>query len=105
MSLKALFAWESIALFFICVADMLSTLYWVHMHMAVEANPYMNYWLQRGDVWFCAAKIVSFAPLLLVAAYYRDRRPKLVRVSLRGAIALYLMIYVGAVASQALFHA
>ena len=92
-------------LFVICIADMLSTLYWVHAHMAVESNPMMEYWMRMGYGQFCAAKIISFLPLLFVAAYYRQSRPKLVALSLRGAIALYLTIYIIAVGSQSVFHA
>jgi hypothetical protein len=103
-SIKALFAWDSLALFTICVADMLSTLYWVHAHMAVESNPMMEYWMRMGDGPFCLAKLISFLPLLFVAAYYRATRPKLVAFSLRGAIVLYLTIYIVAVASQGVLH-
>jgi hypothetical protein len=99
-NLRALLAWDSLLLAGICLLDMFSTLYWVHAHMAVEYNPYMNFWLQRGYAPFCIAKITSFLPLLIVAAAYRQRRPRLVRVALRGAIVLYLAIYVASVASQ-----
>ena len=98
-------AWDSMALLMICHADMLSTLYFVHAHMATESNPVMAYWLSMGDGAFCAAKVISFLPLLFVAAYYRASRPKLVQVSLRGAIVLYLTIYVVAVGSQGIMHA
>lgn len=97
-------AWDSLTLLVICMADMLSTLYWVHAHMAVESNPLMAYWMNMGDGAFCAAKILSFLPLLFVAAYYRKTRPKLVAVSLRGAIVLYLAIYLVAVGQQGVFH-
>ena len=102
---KALLAWDSLMLLAICVVDMLSTLYFVHAHMATESNPVMAYWLNISDGAFCAAKIISFLPLLFVAAYYRASRPKLVRVSLRSAIVLYLTIYVVAVGSQGVIHA
>lgn len=92
--------WESIVLFLICTADMLSTLHWVHTHVATESNPWMALWLQHGDFAFCAVKMLSFMPFLLVAAYYRSRRPRLIRVSLRGTIALYTLIYAVSVGSQ-----
>jgi len=99
-SVKALLAWDSLLLFGICMADMLSTLYWVNAGTAVELNPYMNFWLRHGYAAFCAAKILSFVPLLIVAAAYRQRRPRLIRFALRGAIVVYLAIYVVSVASQ-----
>jgi len=92
--------WESIVLFLICTADMLSTLHWVHTHVATESNPWMALWLQHGDLAFCAVKMLSFMPFLLVAACYRSRRPRLIRVSLRGTIALYALIYAVSVGSQ-----
>ena len=104
MNVKALLAWDSIALFIICIADMLSTLYWVHIGVATESNPLMAFWLKMGYGPFCVAKLVSFLPLLFVAAYYRERRPRLVSVSLRGAIIMYLIIYVVGVASQPAMH-
>ena len=100
-----MFAWDSLLLLLICVADMLSTLYFVHAGMATESNPLMAYWLKMGDGAFCAAKIASFLPLLFVAAHYRQSRPKLVSLSLKTAIILYLTIYLVAVGSQGVLHA
>ncbi|BDI34355.1 hypothetical protein CCAX7_64060 [Capsulimonas corticalis] len=97
---KSLFAWDSLAIFILCTADMLSTLYWVNAHVATEANPYMNFWLQKSDAAFCIAKMMSYVPLLLVAAYYRPQRPRFIRVSLRGALALYIALYVFGIAAQ-----
>jgi len=92
--------WESVVLFLICTGDMLSTLYWIHTHAATESNPWMALWLQHGDLAFCAVKMLSFVPFLIVAAYYRPRRPRLIRVSLRGTIALYALVYAVSVGSQ-----
>jgi hypothetical protein len=86
----------------ICLTDMLSTLYWVHTHQATEANPLMAHWLRNGDVSFCISKLLSFVPFLIVAAYFRPRRPRLIAVALRGTIVLYLLIYVASVGSQLL---
>ncbi len=99
-ALRAGIGWESIVLFLICTGDMLSTLHWVHTHVATESNPWMALWLQYGDFAFCAVKMLSFVPFLLVAAYYRPRRPRLIRISLRGTIALYTLIYTVSVGSQ-----
>ncbi len=96
----ACLAWDSLLLLLICTADMCSTLYWVHAGAASEANPWMAFCLHHGDLAFCAAKMVSFLPLLAFAAHYRARRPRLIAVSLRGTVALYIGIYVLAVGSQ-----
>ncbi|MBV9850975.1 MAG: hypothetical protein JO250_14990 [Armatimonadetes bacterium] len=101
---RAWLAWESMMLFGICLADMVSTLYWVHSHVATEENPWMALWLRHGDFAFCAMKLISFLPLLAVCAHYRPSRPRLVAVSLRGTITLYLLLYTAAVGVQYLGH-
>ena len=97
---RAWIAWDSLLLFFICTLDMSSTLYWVHAGTATEANPWRAFCLQHGDAAFCAVKMLSFLPLLAFAAHYRARRPRLIAVSLRGTVLLYLGIYMTAVGSQ-----
>ena len=97
---RAWLAWDSLLLFFICTLDMSSTLYWVHVGAASEANPWMAFCLQHGDAAFCAVKMLSFLPLLAFAAYHRKRRPRLIAVSLRGTAALYVGIYIAAVGAQ-----
>jgi len=99
---RAALAWESVALFTLCTADMLSTLYWVHTHVATEANPWMAFWLQHGDFAFCGVKLMSYIPLLLFAAYHRPQRPKMIALSLRVALGLYVAMYLVAVGSQLL---
>ena len=97
---RAWIAWDSVLLFLICTADMCSTLYWVHVGVATEANPSLAYCLRQGVPMFCAVKLLSFLPLLAFAACYRPRRPRLIAISLRGTIVLYVGIYLTAVLSQ-----
>ena len=97
---RAWLAWDSLLLFFICTLDMSSTLYWVHAGAASEANPWMAFCLQHGEAAFCAVKMLSFLPLLAFAAYHRNRRPRLIAVSLRGTAVLYVGIYLAAVGVQ-----
>jgi len=97
---RAWLAWDSLLLAFICTLDMSSTLYWVHIGAASEANPWMAFCLAHGDAAFCAVKMLSFLPLLAFAAYYRPSRPRLIAVSLRGTVLLYLGVYAVAVGSQ-----
>lgn len=97
---SACLAWDSLLLFLICTADMCSTLYWVHAGAASEANPWMAFCLHHGDFAFCAAKMGSFLPLIAFAAFYRARRPRLIAVSLRGTVALYVGVYLLAVGRQ-----
>ena len=92
--------WDSVTLCGICLADMLSSLYWVHTSAATEMNPWMAHWLQHGDWAFCAMKLLSFLPLVAVAAYYRPRRPRLIAIAMRGTIALYVVLYLYGVGMQ-----
>ncbi len=97
---QAMLGWESVLLFVICTADMLSTLYWVHAGRATEANPWLAHWLRHGDAAFCVTKLLSFVPFLIVAAYYRPRRPRLIAVALRATVVLYVLMYLAAVGPQ-----
>ena len=97
---RAWLAWDSLLLFLICTADACSTLYWVHLGLATESNPWMAFCLNHGPLAFCAVKLLSFLPLLAFAAYYRPRRPRLIAISLRGTVVLYLAIYAMAVGGQ-----
>ena len=97
---RAVLAWDSLLLMLICTADMCSTLYWVHQGAASEANPWMAFCLQHGDLAFVASKLLSFLPLIAFAAAYRARRPRLIALSLRGTVALYAAVYLVAVGGQ-----
>ena len=99
---QAALGWESVLLCVICLADMLSTLFLVHSHQATEATPWMAHWLGHGDAAFCVTKLLSFVPFLIVAAYYRPRRPRLIAVALRGTLLLYVLIYAASVVPQLL---
>ncbi len=97
---RDLFTWESLTLTGICLADMFSTLHWVHDNAATEMNPWMSLWLQHGDWSFCLMKLLSFLPLLALCAYYRPKRPRLVAAALRATIVLYVLLYAGMVGMQ-----
>ena len=99
---RRLFAWENVALTVICLADMISTLYWVHAGVAQEDNPIFAAWLPHGDFAFCTMKLLSFLPLILLATYYRPRRPRLIKVAMRATLFLYITMYTGRFAAQAL---
>jgi hypothetical protein len=100
--LRACCAWESLLLFTMCVADMTSTLFFIHNQMATEANPVMASMLNQSDFMFCFTKTLSFLPFLLIAAYYRPRRPRMITVALRGTVVLYALVYGVAVGGQVL---
>jgi hypothetical protein len=89
----ALLSWESIALFVICTADMLTTLWWYEHGMAKESNPWLAFCLAKGAAWFCMAKCLNYVPVIVVAAHYRSQFPDLVAFTLRFVIVAYLSIY------------
>jgi hypothetical protein len=77
----------------ICIADLVTTIWFVNSHGASEGNPLMNYYLQMGVVPFIAAKMVFFVGPLVVLEWARQKRPLFVRNMLRVGIALYLGFY------------
>jgi len=94
LSLREWLSPENIALFVVCIADLVSTLYFVHMGMAVEDNPVYRDFLSRGDGVFVGMKLLSFMPLITVSTYYRRRRPRLIVGAMRFTVAVYVFMYV-----------
>ena len=100
LSLREWLSPENVALFVVCMADMFSTLYWVHQGVAVEDNPVFRLWLERGDGPFIGMKFASFMPLIAVSTYYRRQRPKLIKNAMRLTVAAYVLLYVGRFLAQ-----
>jgi hypothetical protein len=98
--LKALVAWDSVLFACICLLDMLSTIYFVQSGGATEANPVLAGTFRYGIWCFVLAKLCSFMPALVVAAYFRDRYPSFIGVCLRGAMIAYAIIYAIGVGRQ-----
>lgn len=98
--LRALGAWDSVLFAAICVLDMCTTIYWVEHGVATEANPLLQFWLQKSVFLFGVAKVASFLPLLMIAAYYRLSKPTFIAYALRTAIVAYVAIYLIAVLKQ-----
>lgn len=92
-------SWESGAVSGVCLADLLSTLFWVQYRGAAEGNPLMAFYLAQGVAAFVLAKVLLCVPPLYLAEYARVRSPRFVRLSLRATFALYLLAYAGGVAS------
>ncbi|MCC6730653.1 MAG: hypothetical protein IT208_15075 [Chthonomonadales bacterium] len=84
---------ESWLLVLIGGADLVSTLWLVRAGQAVEANPLMGYFLDRGVLPFVAAKMVLLACPLAVLEVARRRRPRFVTSMLRLGIVLYVGFY------------
>lgn len=85
---------ETIWVSFICMADLLTTLYFIGQGHAWEANPLMRYFLQMGTVPFIVAKVMTFVPALSLAEWYSRYKPDMVRGLLRWVIIGYLALYI-----------
>ncbi len=83
---------ETIMLALIAYADTVSTLWLVNTGLAVEANPVMAYYLSQGALWFIAIKLLMVLPAFAVDLN-KAHNPRRVRLSLRGALILYVGIY------------
>jgi hypothetical protein len=84
---------ESWALGLICAADMISTIILVRAGRAVEANPILSFFMDRGIGSFFVAKSLLIIAPLFALELLRTRRPIFVKKMLRIGIALYLVSY------------
>ena len=84
---------ETVLLAFVCTLDAVSTLYLVSTGRAVEANPALAWTFDYGSFMFLAVKLLSFVPAIVILERIRDRKPRLVKVATRAALAGYLAIY------------
>lgn len=85
---------ESTILVFICMADMLVTLYCVMAGFATEQNPLMAACINRSPWMFVLVKMISFVPFVVAIEVYRRKNPAFALGACRCAIALYLVAYV-----------
>ncbi|NLN78757.1 MAG: hypothetical protein GX141_07555 [Armatimonadetes bacterium] len=84
---------ESIVLVMICLADMLSTLFFVLRGSAVEQNPIMAACLDKGPWVFVLVKIASFVPFVVAVELYRKRNAAFARLACRSAIIIYVVTF------------
>lgn len=84
---------EVLTLLLVCALDMYSTIYWVRIGMATEANPFLAWTFHLHPVVFVLIKAATFVPTLLLAAYMARRHPRTVTLLLRFVILAYLAIY------------
>jgi len=104
-TLKGLISRESWIIAAICVADLVSTLIFVHHHGAREGNPLMDFYLQKGVIPFIVAKCTMFMLPIAIIEWARRHNPDFVRRMARFAIAAYIGLYVVVVAKENILHA
>lgn len=103
--MKRLISRESWIIAAICVADLVSTLIFVHHHGAKEGNPLMDFYLQKGVIPFILAKCTMFVLPIAIIEWARRHNPAFVRRMARFAIAAYIGLYVVVVAKENFLHA
>ncbi len=91
--MKAKVSWESLVLVFICLLDMLSTLYFVSAGRATEQNPLMAACINHGPALFVLVKMLSFVPFVIAIELYRRKNPSFARSVSRYAIAAYVVTF------------
>lgn len=85
---------ESLVLISVCLADMLSTMYFVGSGAAIEQNPIMAYFMDMGMGIFVIAKLFSFIPFIIAVEIYRRNNPSYAIKAIRFAIAAYLVVFI-----------
>ena len=75
------------------VADLVTTILFIHHYGAQEANPLFDYYWKLGLSAFVLAKSVCVVGPLLILEWARRHKPHFVRWASRGAILAYLMAY------------
>src|SRR5512142_1409053 len=79
---------ETAVILAICLADLLTTIWLVRCHGAVEANPLMRPFLDHGLFTFVLAKSFFCLAPLAVLEWARRQHPVFVQTALRTGIAL-----------------
>lgn len=85
---------ESLILVAICLADMISTLYFVLVGVAVEQNPLMAACIDHSPMTFVLVKMASFVPFIIAIELYRRKNPDFAIKACRCAILLYVVAFV-----------
>ncbi len=91
---------EGVLISFLCLLDLITTLYWVSQGQAREGNPVLAFYLDQGSVPFIAVKLFMFVPSVIMAEWYRPRNPVLITRAMRWVCVGYVFIYVAGVFSH-----
>lgn len=84
---------ESVVIAVIGLADLGTTLLWVHQHGAQEANPVFAHYLSMGMAYFALMKIICLAAPIFLLEWARVRRPRFTQIASRFAICAYVVMY------------
>ncbi len=81
----------------ICLADLVTTIWWANRTGAAEANPLMAGFLAQGIVVFVVAKLALTAGPLGLLEWARPKRPKFVTHAMNIGAVAYLGVYTAGV--------
>jgi hypothetical protein len=83
---------ETISLTLIALVDCSTTLWLIESGLAVEGNPVVRFYIEKGWVWFFALKLAVLLPMYIIDLRgVMDRRR--MRLYLRAAVLIYASIY------------
>ena len=77
----------------ICLADMVTTAIGIAAGTVTEANPLMARVVEQGLLVFCAVKLASFVPAIVLLEVYKRRNPRFVSTLARVAVLGYVTLY------------
>lgn len=86
-------ATESYIILAICFFDLVATIWLVATNRAIEGNPVMSFYVDRGWDALIGVKLLLVIFPIFIAEWGRRYRPRFVRRMLRLTIALYLGAY------------
>ena len=78
----------------VCLADLVTTLYFMYSGAAYEANPVMAGVLSFGVWAFVSVKLLSFVPFVVLIEIYRLTEPEKAKSVTKLVTVLYLLIYI-----------
>lgn len=84
---------ESLLIAIIGLADLITTVMWIHFHGAEEANPVFAQLLKLGVVWFALMKLLLLVGPIYLLEWARHRRPRFTLYASRFAISAYCGLY------------
>ena len=90
---NGLIAFDTLVLILICLFDLLTTLFFISLDIAIEANPIMAYALSQGVHYFIWVKVCSFLPFSVLIEIYRRQEPFKAKVITRIVWVIYLGMY------------
>ena len=72
--------------------DLVATIYWISVKLAVEANPIMNYFIELSIPGFAIAKLALMFSGIFVLNHFKDKKSNLVFFASLLLVLIYWII-------------